>query len=249
MKHKPLLTVITLALTGIAMATPKIEPARIDSMVHQVLRQASLPADAPQAAELRQQAEMQLQAMDVLKAEALKIGLDRQADVQIQFKNMEAQFYAAQYADYLEKNVKIDEAELRLKYENLTRMVRIQQVRFPTLEEAKQAQQLLLKGLSFEELVKRYPNPDQQNMPDLITIQQLPTEIAQAANQMVRGEVNREPVLYNGEYYLLKIAASERSPEAPAFEQAKDKLIQQAKQEKTQEQINQLLKTHGIQLP
>lgn len=49
-------------------------------------------------------------------------------------------------------------------------------------------------------------------MNGLISTQQLPPEIAQVVNNMVRGEVSREPVAFNGEFYLLKIAVSERSP-------------------------------------
>lgn len=132
---------------------------------------------------------------------------------------------------YLESQVKIDENELRTfvwQYDADSAATSA----FKTAEEAKQAQQLLLKGLSFEDLMKRYPNPDQQ-MNGLISTQQLPPEIAQVVNNMVRGEVSREPVAFNGEFYFYrKIAVSERSPEAPLLEQAKGKLIQQAKQEK-----------------
>ena len=248
MKSKPLLTLITLAFASMAIAAPKIEPARIDSMVKQFMQQNPVPVDAAQTAALRKQVEIQLQSAEILKDEALKVGLDKNRDVQIQLKNLEAQFYAAQYASYLESQVKIDENELRTLYDNMTRVIQLQQVRFKTAEEAKQAQQLLLKGLSFEDLMKRYPNPDQQ-MNGLISTQQLPPEIAQVVNNMVRGEVSREPVAFNGEFYLLKIAVSERSTEAPPFEQAKGKLIQQAKQEKAQAQIIQLLKTNGITQP
>ena len=36
-----------------------------------------------------------------LKNEAIKAGLDKDAEVQNQFKNVEAEFYANQYAAYL----------------------------------------------------------------------------------------------------------------------------------------------------
>ena len=248
MKFKPLLTFITLAFASMAIAAPKIESARIDSMVKQVIRQNPMPVDSAQTAEIRKQVEIQLQSTEILKDEALKIGLDKNRDVQIQLKNLEAQFYASQYADYLENQAQIDENELRISYNNMTRMIQLQQVRFQTAEEVKQAQQLLLKGLSFEELMKRYPNPDQQAH-HLVNSQQLPPEIAQVVNNMVRGEVSREPVAFNGEFYLLKIATVERSPEAPLFEQVKNKLIQQAKQEKAQEQIMQILQANGITPP
>lgn len=75
MKSKPLLTLITLAFASMAIAAPKIEPARIDSMVKQFMQQNPVPVDAAQVAALRKQVEIQLQSAEILKDEALKVGL------------------------------------------------------------------------------------------------------------------------------------------------------------------------------
>lgn len=250
MKHKytTLVTASVLAAAGLAVAkAPEIESGRIDSMVAQVLQQADAApgTQRPDGAAIRKNVILQLQTAEVLKNEALKAGLDKDAEVQNQLKNVEAQFYAMQYALYLERNTEVSEAELRAGYEQQTRVIKLQQVHFASAEEAREAQALLLKGLSFEALMKRYPNPEQA-FDGLVSPQQLPPEMAQLVNGMTRGQVTREPVQMNGRFYLFKLAASERSPDAPPFEQVKPFLAQQVKQQKVQEQIEKILKANGI---
>ncbi len=250
MKHKytTLAAAAVLAAAGLAVAkAPEIDRGRIDSMVAQVLQQAdNTPGtQRPDGAAIRKNVILQLQTAEVLKNEAFKAGLNKDAEVQNQFKNVEAQFYAMQYALYLERNTEVSEAELRAGYDRQTRVVKLQQVHFPSAEEARKAQELLLKGLSFDELMKRYPNPEQA-FADFISPQQLPPVMAQLVDGMTRGQVTREPVNMDGKFYLFKLAASERNPEAPPFEQVKPFLTQQVKQQKVQEQIEKILKENGV---
>ena len=128
----------------------------------------------------------------------------------------------------------------------MAKMVQIQQVSFKTAAEAKEAQNLLLKGLSFADLMKRYPN-EEQKFNQFVAPQQLPPPFATALGNMVRGDVTHEPVELNGQFYLIKLAAEQRNPEMPPFEQVKDQVLQQAKQQKVQEQIRKLLKDNGIE--
>ena len=196
MKQKRLLTFIALALTGISIAAPQIDSARVDAMLEQFgnTEQNQLPPDA------RQQIEKTLAATDILKAEALKQGLDKQPAVQARWKNLEAQFYASQYEEHLVKTVSVSDSEALAAYGNLTRIVKLAQVRFATADEARAAQQLLLKGLSFEKLMERYPNPDQPTMQEPLPIGRLPVEIANIVGNMQKGDVSREPVAYQNEF-------------------------------------------------
>ncbi|HRM21670.1 MAG TPA: peptidylprolyl isomerase [Neisseria sp.] len=250
-KHTTLAGALALALAGFALAqAPQIDKGRIDSMVAQVLKQADADPNTshqPDGAQIRREVTLQLQSLEVLKNEAFKAGLDKKPEVQNQLKNVEAQFYAAQYVNHLENSTEVNEAEVRAAYEQQTRIIKLQQVQFDSAQAALEAQQLLLKGLSFEALMKRYPNPEQQ-FDDFISPQQLPPDMTALA-QMTRGEVTREPVLLNGKYYLFKLAAAERNPEAPPYEMIKSQLTQQAKQQKVQAQIEQLLKSNGIVPP
>lgn len=254
MKHKTtiLVSLITVAFAGFAVAkAPEIESARIDSVVNQILREADNHPDKapkPDGATIRQNVTTQLQTFEVLKNEALKVGLDKDSDVQNQMKNMQAQFYAFQYAQYLERNTVISEAQLHQLYDQQTRVIKLQQVQFQSAAEAKAAQSLLLKGLSFEELMKRYPNPEQKNN-GYISPQQLPPQLGKVINQMTRGEVSHEPIQLQDKFYLFKLSEVSRNPEAQPFDLIRDKIAQQAKQQKVQEQIDKLLKENGITPP
>ena len=154
--------IMATAVAGFAVAkAPDIDPARIDSEVARILKQAEQRPESkqqPDGKAIRQEVVKHLQSIEILKNAALKAGLDKDPEVRNQFLTMEAEFYAAQYADYLKRTAEISNAELLKFYEQQTRMIKIQQVSFDTPEEARAAQELLLKGLSFEELTKRYPN-------------------------------------------------------------------------------------------
>ena len=107
MKHKPLLTLIALAAAGIAAAAaPKIDGARIDVLLKQMTEMAPEGAGEPPA-NIRAQIEKSLAADEVLKAEALKAGLDKQPEVRARWQNAEARFYADQYADHLAATVTV----------------------------------------------------------------------------------------------------------------------------------------------
>ena len=95
--------------------------------------------------------------------------------------------------------------------------------------------------------MQRYPDPEQ--ISGFISPDQLPPDLASVINGMSRGQVTREPVQLNGRFYLFKLAASERNPDAPPFEQVKDILIRQAKQQKMQQQVDELLQKHGMTKP
>lgn len=244
--------IIAAAAAGFALAqTPSVDPARVDSMVKEVLRQADAnpnQTQKPDGAAIRKDVLTQLQTFEVLKNEAFKLGLDKDPEIQNQFKNMEAQFYATQYAQYLERHTDVSDAELRRVYDQQTRMIKLQQVSFDSEAEARAAQELLLKGLSFENLMKRYPNPEQA-FNEFIMPQQMPPEISTIIEPLNRGDVTREPVKLQNKFYLFKLSAVERNPEAQPFELVRNQVAQQAKQQKVRRQIEELLKTNGITQP
>ncbi|MCP1659931.1 peptidyl-prolyl cis-trans isomerase [Neisseria perflava] len=237
------------ALAGFAFAkAPEIESARIDSMVAEVLRQADLnpnQTQKPDGKAIRRDVITRLQTLEVLKNEALKANLDKDPAVQTQLKTVIAQFYANQYVQYLERNTEVDDAQVRRLYDLQTRMIKLQQVSFASEADAHAAQELLLKGLSFDELMKRYPNPEQK-FDNFIMPQQLPPTLAEVINPMNRGDVTVEPVKVQNRYYLFKLSAVERNPEAQPFELVRNQVLQQAKQQKVRQQIEQLLKANGI---
>lgn len=250
LKHSALSGTLALVLAGVALAAqaPQIDSGRIDSMVNQVLKQVK---NNPQAAQqqdgklIRENVIKQLQSFEILKNEAIKIGLDKDSDIQNQLKNLEAEFYANQYIAHLERSTEVSEADIYRAYQEQTRMVQIQQVHFDSEAQAREAQALLLKGLSFEQLMQRYPNPE-QDFKDFVSPQQLAPEIGQTVAQMTRGEVSRDPLMFNGKYYLLKVSADERNPNAPPYAEAKQQIEQQVKRQRVQEKITSILNANGL---
>ncbi len=164
-QKKTAAAVIAAMLAGFAAAkAPEIDPALVDTLVAQIMQQADRHAEQsqkPDGQAIRNDAVRRLQTLEVLKNRALKEGLDKDKDVQNRFKIAEASFYAEEYVRFLERSETVSESALRQFYERQIRMIKLQQVSFATEEEARQAQQLLLKGLSFEGLMKRYPNDEQ----------------------------------------------------------------------------------------
>lgn len=142
-KHTTLAGALALALAGFALAqAPQIDKGRIDSMVAQVLKQADADPNTshqPDGAQIRREVTLQLQSLEVLKNEAFKAGLDKKPEVQNQLKNVEAQFYAAQYVNHLENSTEVNEAEVRAAYEQQTRIIKLQQVQFDSAQAALEA--------------------------------------------------------------------------------------------------------------
>jgi len=244
MNIKPKTAVLAiLALSTVSLATakaPEIDPARIDSMVAEVLRQADQHPNQtakPDGQAIRKDVVKRLQTLEILKNEAIKAGLDKDAEVQNQLKN--------QYAAYLERQTAVDDAELRRFYDHQTRIIKLQQVSFASADEVRAAQELLLKGLSFEELMKRYPNPEQE-FDGFISPQQLSPQLATAFANMNRGDVTHEPIQMENRFYLFKLSAVERNPNAEPFELVRNQIAQAVKREKVENQIERILKENGI---
>ncbi|MDO4879326.1 MAG: peptidyl-prolyl cis-trans isomerase [Neisseria sp.] len=243
MLRKPLPAAILL-FAGLSAAAPKIEQARVDSMVRQLNRQSGLPADAPVPEEARKQVETELQATEVLKNAALRAALNEEADVKLQLKNAEARFYADRYTDYLMEAAPVSELDLHRAYDFSTRLVGLQQIRFDTEAEARQAQQLLLKGLDFGQLASRYPG--RQVLREKMALKDMPPAVAQVVATMERGEISRRPVRLDGGYYLIKVATAERAAGAPPPAQIRPQLVQAVKRQKAEEKIRHLLQANGV---
>lgn len=253
MKTKAILTALTLTIATAAAAAPEIDKARIDNMAAMMLKQAEqspqMQGQPVNGEEIRKMATQRLQIMEVLKNEAIKAGLDKDAQVQLQLQNLQAEVYSEAYTDYLVKKTEVGDADARRFYDQNARTVQIQQIAFDTDAEARAAQELLLKGLSFEELMKRHPEQSQGSNNEFASPRQLDPQLGQIISGMKRGDVTRQPVRIGNKFVLIKLAAESRDPQVPPFEQIKTQLIEQVKQQKVQEQITQILKNNGITLP
>lgn len=234
---------------GLAFAdAPKIDSQRINVMLKQYERQmqAQPGAPAPNKAEIQKEITLRLQTADILKAEALKAGLDKQPDTQAAWQNMQAQFYAAQYVDHLAASIEVSDSDLRRQYQQVSQEINLLPIVFPSEQAAEEGLSKLKKGLAYETLLKQVnPEAPQSNW---MNPQQLPPDFAQLASQLKNGQISPNVITIDGHYILLKLAGTRQAPDAPAFDQIKEQLRNQAKQEKVSQQINQILKNNGISL-
>lgn len=240
---------LSIMAAGLAFAdAPKIDSQRINVMLKQYERQmqAQPGAPAPNKAEIQKEITLRLQTADILKAEALKAGLDKQPDTQAAWQNMQAQFYAAQYVDHLAASIEVSDSDLRRQYQQVSQEINLLPIVFPSEQAAEEGLSKLKKGLAYETLLKQVnPEAPQSNW---MNPQQLPPEFAQLASQLKNGQISPNVITIDGHYILLKLAGTRQAPDAPAFDQIKEQLRNQAKQEKVSQQINQILKNNGISL-
>ena len=118
-RFTPWLAGLSMIAAGLALAeAPKVDQARIDAMLKQVQAQmAAQPqqpgAPLPNKAQLTQDITRELQTVDVLQAEAVKAGLDKQPDIQAGLANLQAQYYANAYVDHLRAKIEVSDSDLR----------------------------------------------------------------------------------------------------------------------------------------
>ncbi|PIT14485.1 peptidylprolyl isomerase [Snodgrassella alvi] len=241
---------LSIMAAGLAFAdAPQIDSQRINIMLKQFERQmqAQQPgAPVPDKAEIQKEITVRLQTAEILKAEAIKAGLDKQPETQAAWQNVQAQFYAAQYIEHLTANIEVKDSDLRRQYEQVSQEINLLPIVFPSKEAAEEGLTKLKKGLPYETLLKQV-NPEAPAS-NWMSPQQLPPDFAQLASQLKNGQISPNVITINEHFILLKLAGMRQSPNAPAFDQIKDQLREQAKQQKVQEQITQILQKNGINL-
>lgn len=216
----------------------------ITDMQSQAAAAAQNGAPQPDAEELRRYAQQQLRRMDILKNAAITAGLDKQPEVQARWANLQAEFYAAAYAEHLGKQITLTDSEIRDFYQVLARQIKLQYLKFSDANQAEQALELLRKGMDFNALMNKHTA--EGNAQEVwLSRQELPAEIGAAVEDMTRGQI--KPVrLSNGEFFIFKFADQRNNPDAPAFADVKDMIAEQLRQRKVQEAVMKLLRENGV---
>lgn len=239
--------IIALTLTSIATAAPQIDPKRVDTLLHYLKQSAQAQErQLPPDDQLRADLEQSLLRNEVLKEQAIKVGLDKLPDTQALLANAQAEVYASRFMHHLIEQEKIGEGELMLFYRKQNRLVRIEQVAFTDKAGAQAALDLLSKGLSFEELVKRYPNPQQSVLNQMISPTDLPEEFIPYVLNMTRGAITPQPVEYKGRFFLIKVAEESINPKTPPLEKIRDAMTMALKTERAQQKVRQILQQNGL---
>ena len=221
--------VALLAASGLAIATPQIDSKQVDILLQYFKTAPEInPQDLPPDEEL---------------------GLDKLPDTQALLKKTENEVFAVRLTRYLAEEAKVDEQTLRDLYFKQNRLVLVQQVAFETQEQVQQAYDLLRKGLSFDELLTRFPNPAHSEFNKLVPIQAVPVPWQNILNNLKRGEVTREPLKYGNMYFIIKLAQEELNEQAPSFDKQKDMLRYMVTQQHVQERLREILKNNGVSIP
>lgn len=235
---------------AIAAEAPKIADERVDILVKEIEQQQRAQqegqpgAPQPDTAAIRKYALNQLQSVEVLKNAAIAAGLDKKPEIQARLANVQAELYAHAYTEHLSSQITVNDADIRRLYDSLASQVKLQHVKFDNEATANEALDLLRKGMSFPELMRRYPT-DNGIQDAWMSVQQMPPEIAETVNGMTRGQI--KPVkMPDGNFFIFKLADTRTDPDAPPFSQVKDMLAEQTKQQRVQEEIFKLLREHGV---
>ena len=250
MKKNSIAAVLMACMVGAAFAAaPNIDQVRVDALFKQFEQmnpgQKMAPADA---AQLQGQIKSHLQQQEVLKQEALKLGLNDKADVKAMLQNMEAEVYAAKYIEHLKDSVQVSDADLQAKYRQMTRELKLQFAEFDSADAANKALETLKKGANFADLSKTLPGQEQAlagNWWPAAEMSQFPTEV----QNLIKGQITAQAVEVEGKFYLFRVADERSSEQAPAFELIKEQLANETKEAKVKEQLIALFKANGVEVP
>ncbi len=231
------ISVLSLMLTQ-AYASTTVPEARVNAALEQYLAMFKLsqpnePIAPAQLIELKKQLRSNLSTSDLLKAEALKRGLDQLPAVKMRHENGVANFYANAWVRDMASKITVSEAELRQAYQTqyLERKVGI--LSFDTAKEAQQALSLLRKGQSFESLAKAQKQPEPNGMwLSQSHMGQLPEDMRAVINALSTGQISRQPMTVEGEFVLFKIHRERAIEGSKPFKFMKDELDTQLRQEK-----------------
>ncbi|MBP6344674.1 peptidyl-prolyl cis-trans isomerase [Neisseriaceae bacterium CLB008] len=221
-----------------AYAAPTVSEARVDAALAQYLAMAKLSqADEPippaQIAEFKKQLRNNLSTSDVLKAEALKQGLDQKPAVKMRYENGLANFYANAWVRDAAEKITISEAELRQAYQQQFIERKVGILSYPSEAEAKQALTLLRKGQSFEALAKAQKQPEPNGMwLSQSHMAQLPETMSNVINNLRAGQVTHQPLAVEGEFVLFKIHRERSIEGSKPYKFMKPELTTQLRQEK-----------------
>lgn len=221
-----------------AYAAPTVSEARVEAALAQYLAMAKLsqpdePIAPAQLTEFKQQLRNNLSSSDVLKAEAIKQGLDQKPAVKMRHENAVANFYANAWVRDAAEKITISEAELRQAYQQQFIERRVGILSFPTEAEAKQALTLLRKGQSFEALALAQKQPEPKGMwLSQSHMAQLPADMSAAISSLSAGQVTHQPLAVEGEFVLFKIHRERNIEGSKPFKFMKAELATQLRQEK-----------------
>ena len=184
---------------------------------------------------------------ELLVQEAKKAGLDKKAEVAAQADAARAAIYIRAYIqDYLKKNP-VSDAQLRAGYEKIKSQLgsteyKARHILVKTEEEAKAIIDNLGKGAKFDELAKQSIDPGSKDKGgDLgwASAGNFVKPFSDALTALAKGKYTETPVKSEFGYHVIELEDT-RPLNAPAFEELKPRLLQQAQGEQINKMVEEL---------
>ncbi|MCC7080047.1 MAG: peptidylprolyl isomerase [Burkholderiales bacterium] len=220
-----------------------ISQAKLDILVRERVAQGQ--HDSP---ELRSYLKQELINREVLQQEAVKRGLDKNEQVMMQLDMVrQGVLVAAFLQDYLRKNQPND-AALKNEYERIKaqqgdKEYRARHILVKTEEEAKDALAQLAKGAKFETVAaeKSLDTGSKGNGGDLNWAPpgRYVKPFAEALTKLKKGETTKTPVQTQFGWHVIQLQ-DERPLKMPAFDEAKQQLVQMLGQQSLQKLVADL---------
>lgn len=249
MKKSLLALSLAALLAGSTFAkAPHIDAARVDSLLkqHQMqLKDSGQNLSEAEQIQLRNDVYKNLQRNELLKAEAIKKGLDKETETKALHANLEADFYAGVLIANYQNTLKISPKMMQETYNLLRTEYQLEQAQFADIDSANKALETLKKGKVFAEVAKQYPAKT-EDAPKWLSLQIMPPELTDKVLSMTKGEISNQPVLVGGLYTLFKVSGTRINKDFPSYDKVEPQLENLTKQLKTKNYVNNLFKSAGL---
>lgn len=233
-----------------AGSPPSISEARLNAVIKAVEQTGR--SITP---EQREMIRKQLVQTEVLKNEALTLGLDKDPGFQLTMENLRAEMLAQQLAADYKRKHPVTAAEIKQAYQQTIasqpaqKSYLVQHILYSTKAEADTAIELLRKGKAFDQLA-RAQSADEGSRESGGSLGWVPAEsldpkFAEAMLKLHKGEVTAEPVQTQFGWHVIKLD-NIREENRPTLEEAKPQLEQFVMQQKVAQYFSSLLNKAGI---
>lgn len=233
-----------------AGSPPSISDARLNAVI-----QAVEQSGRSVTPELREMIKKQLAQTEVLKNEALTLGLDKDPGFQSTMENLRAEMLAQQLVADFKRKHPVTTAEIKQAYQQTIasqpaqKSYLVQHILYKTKAEADTAIELLRKGKAFDQLA-RTQSADEGSRESggslgWVSPESLDPKFAEAMLNLRKGQVTAEPVQSQFGWHVIKLD-NVRDENRPTLEEAKPQLEQYVMQQKIEHYLTGLLNKAGI---
>ena len=238
---------ITLAGTAQAQAVKvngkEIPASRIEALVKSRIAQGQ-----PDSPELRNAVREHLVAQELVSQEAVKKGLDKQADVAMQIDFMRQEILATAYLREYFRTNPITEDTLKKEYERIkaqqpAKEYKAHHILVEKEDEAKALIAQLKKGASFEKLASEKSKDTTTKVRggelDWSSAERYVKPFGEVLPKLKKGQITEAPVQTQYGWHIIRVD-EERATKVPTFDEAKAQIQQLVQNQAVQKMVTDL---------